>query len=272
MNGSNGIVPTVDLATNNGFAPYGYGANGGFFGGSDAIWGIILIALLFNNGFGGFGNNGYNNLATTDYISIATLIISQQGVPRLAENLHKECFIATKDGKQVFIVQLATDDNTPKGIILMWSGDINDIPPGYGVCDGRTINGIQMPNLSGRFIKMIDSNGSVGPVDNQDLESDGKSIKIKENNLPNHRHNIQVTVEQYTGSDSYSYVSNTRGTSVDEGEGNSVTTGDIVSTNSSSINLTHTHNATATNENDNYANDPINIQPNYYALIFIMKL
>ena len=69
MNGSNGIVPTVDLATNNGFAPYGYGANGGFFGGSDAIWGIILIALLFNNGFGGFGNNGYNNLATTDYIS-----------------------------------------------------------------------------------------------------------------------------------------------------------------------------------------------------------
>jgi hypothetical protein len=61
---------------------------------------------------------------------------------------------------------LATDDNTPKGIILMWSGDINNVPPGYGVCDGRIINGIQMPNLSGRFIKMIDSNGSVGPVDN----------------------------------------------------------------------------------------------------------
>ena len=74
MNGSNGIVPTVDLATNNGgFAypvmPYmgGYGNGNGFFGG-DGIWAIVLLALLFNNGgFGGWGNN--NNLATTDFVS-----------------------------------------------------------------------------------------------------------------------------------------------------------------------------------------------------------
>lgn len=68
MNGSNGIVPTVDLATNS--YPYMNGGFGsGFFGG-DGIWAIVLIALLFNNGgFGGWGNNGYNNLATTDYIS-----------------------------------------------------------------------------------------------------------------------------------------------------------------------------------------------------------
>ena len=44
------------------------------------------------------------------------------------------------------------------------------------------------------------------------------------------------------------------------GEGDLVTTGDIVTTSNDDINLTHTHNATATNENmDNYANDPINI-------------
>jgi hypothetical protein len=71
MNGSNGIVPTVDLATNNTY-PYpamynGYG-NSGFFGG-DGIWALVLLALLFgNNGFGGWGNNG-NNLATTDFVS-----------------------------------------------------------------------------------------------------------------------------------------------------------------------------------------------------------
>lgn len=78
MNGNNGIVPTVDLATNNAYPypvmPYGYANNGfgGMFGG-DGIWAIVLIALLFgNNGFGGwggFGGNGFNNLATTDYIS-----------------------------------------------------------------------------------------------------------------------------------------------------------------------------------------------------------
>lgn len=203
----------------------------------------------------------------TDYINIESLIISQQVVPRLVENLHKECFVDIRGEKKVFIVQLSTDDNTPKGVIMMWSGDINNVPSGYGVCDGRIINGIQLPNLSGRFIKMIDSNESVGPVNNQDLESDGKSIKIKQENLPNHTHNIEVTVEQY--SKSSSYVSSNTNKYVNEGQGNSIYSGDNI--NIDNIDLTHSHNATAINI-DNYANTSINIQPNYYALIFIMKL
>lgn len=66
MNTSNGIVPTVDLATNS--YPMGTGFGSGFFGG-DGIWALVLLALLFggNNGFG-FGG-GYNNLATTDFVS-----------------------------------------------------------------------------------------------------------------------------------------------------------------------------------------------------------
>lgn len=203
----------------------------------------------------------------TDYINITSLIISQQVVPRLAENLHKECFVDIRGEKKVFIVQLSTDDNTPKGVIMMWCGDINNVPSGYGVCDGRVINGIQLPDLSGRFIKMINSNESVGPVDNQDLESDGKSIKIKQENLPNHTHNIEVTIEQY--SKSSSYVSSNTNKYVNEGQGDSIYSGDNISIDN--IDFTHSHNATAIN-NDNYANTPINIQPNYYALIFIMKL
>lgn len=66
MNGNQGIVPTIDLATNNGAYPYPvmYGNNnGGFFGG-DGIWAIVLLALLFNNGgWGGFGGNGNNDFA-----------------------------------------------------------------------------------------------------------------------------------------------------------------------------------------------------------------
>ena len=75
MNGNNGIVPTVDRATNNnGYGypvmPYGNGFGSGFGFGGDGIWAIVLIALLFgNNGWGGFGGNGFNNIATTDYIS-----------------------------------------------------------------------------------------------------------------------------------------------------------------------------------------------------------
>ena len=59
MNGNSGIVPTLPI-----------GNNGGFFGGDNAIWAIVLLALLFNgnNGFG-FVGNGWNNVATTDYVS-----------------------------------------------------------------------------------------------------------------------------------------------------------------------------------------------------------
>jgi len=77
MNGSQGITPTIELATtngNNGFAyPYpvypmnggGFGNGNGFLGG-DGIWAILLFALLFGNGgWGnggfGFGGNGFDN-------------------------------------------------------------------------------------------------------------------------------------------------------------------------------------------------------------------
>ncbi len=60
MNG--GVQPIVELAGTNNAYPYpvNYGNNGGgIFGNSGSeIWGIILLALLFGNGWGGFGGNG----------------------------------------------------------------------------------------------------------------------------------------------------------------------------------------------------------------------
>ena len=77
MNGSQGITPTIELATNGnngGFYPYpiypmmgGNGGNGGFgFGGDSAIWLIVLLALIWGNngnGNGGFfgGGNNFDN-------------------------------------------------------------------------------------------------------------------------------------------------------------------------------------------------------------------
>ena len=68
---SNGIQPTVELATTNGAYPYpvmygnNNGNNGGFFG-NDGIWAFLLFAMIFGNGgWGnggfGFGGGGFNN-------------------------------------------------------------------------------------------------------------------------------------------------------------------------------------------------------------------
>lgn len=88
---NNGIQPTVELATNNGsgFYPYPvmYGNNNGGFGngffGGDGIWAIVLLALLFNGGWGGFGNNG-NNVATTDFVSSE---FTQRDISQLANTV-----------------------------------------------------------------------------------------------------------------------------------------------------------------------------------------
>lgn len=65
MNGNSGIVPTVDLATNNNAYPYpvmygngGFGGNNGFLGG-EGIWAFLLFALIFGNGAWGNGNGGF---------------------------------------------------------------------------------------------------------------------------------------------------------------------------------------------------------------------
>lgn len=67
MNGNSGIVPTVDLATNNNAYPVYpmMAGNSGFGGyGADWIWIIVILALFGgwgNNGNGGFFNGGFDN-------------------------------------------------------------------------------------------------------------------------------------------------------------------------------------------------------------------
>lgn len=83
MNGnSNGVQPVVELATTNGYPvmPY-YGMNGndGFFG-SEGIWAIILIALLFGNGGFGWGGFGGGFGMMNGMYEFPWLLNGQQGI------------------------------------------------------------------------------------------------------------------------------------------------------------------------------------------------
>ena len=83
MNNSQGIVPTIDLATNNGAYPYpmyfGNGnGNDGFFGGEGALWLIVILALF--GGFGGYGMGGFGGFGGFGGYDFPWLLTGQQGI------------------------------------------------------------------------------------------------------------------------------------------------------------------------------------------------
>lgn len=210
----------------------------------------------------------------TQYQECSPLKINIDNVPRLSANAKKECFIKEIGSKKIFYVQLSSDDNTPRGTILMFYPGILEegqtledvIPEGYAICDGTTEG---VPDLRGRFIRSANSYDDVGEHNNNDLvqgeSGRNNSIKIKEDNLPLHTHTFNVentlAISEYTGN---SVVTGTAST----GEGEA-TIPDISSD-------SHTHYLTGdiniSQNPDTFANNPINIEPNAYALIFIMKL
>jgi len=74
----------------------------------------------------------------------------------------------------------------PKGMIVMWSGDVNAIPLGWALCDGN--NGT--PDLRGRFIASINPNhgGWKVPAPHNPPFGNGL-VKLHINNMPVHNHN-----------------------------------------------------------------------------------
>lgn len=240
-------------------------------------------------------------------ISISTLKIDSNTVPRLSELPHKECFINTiePDSKVSFIVQLSTDDTNPRGIIVMFYPGVSSgstlesvIPKGYAVCDGS--NGT--PDLRGRFIRSAESLDDVGEHINSELVSNDddsreRYIQLYEYNLPPHMHYFnEITLEDTvqvsgrTGSTSLTFTyknvsSESIELNINENDENAASTytGDSVSAPTVSYTIPshdHSYNIsvpisftfTPTQKEDEFENKKINVEPNNYALIFIMKL
>lgn len=214
------------------------------------------------------------NGQVTQYQECIPLKINIDDVPRLSANAKKECFIKEIESKKIFYVQLSSDDNTPRGTILMFYPGILEegqtlkdvIPEGYAICDGTTEG---VPDLRGRFIRSANSYDDVGEHNNNDLvqgeSGRNNSIKIKEDNLPPHTHTFNVentlAISEYTSNSVIEGTTNT-------GEGEAT----IPAISSSSHTHSLTGNINISQNPDTFANNPINIEPNAYALIFIMKL
>ena len=149
----------------------------------------------------------------------------------------------------------------PKGSIIMFNGLSSEIPKGWHICDGTE----GTPNLTGKFIK----------ASNTSEETGGKStIQILEENMPKHTHTF--VGNQVTTSESGAHTHTIRGKygkSDNAHDRDCLETGsetDLITTSQSGAH-THTIDMSATQLSYQGGGKPIEFEPLYYSLIYIMK-
>lgn len=149
----------------------------------------------------------------------------------------------------------------PVGSIIMFNGLSSEIPDGWHICDGTE----GTPNLTGKFIKASNTSGETG----------GKStIQILEENMPRHTHTFvgnQVTTSE-AGVHTHT-IRGKYGKSDNASDRSCLETGsetDFITTSQSGAH-THTIDMSATQLSYQGGGKPIEFEPLYYSLIYIMK-
>jgi microcystin-dependent protein len=140
---------------------------------------------------------------------------------------------------------------TPIRGIIMWSGELSQIPSGWALCDGREVGGIRTPDLRGRFI--VGAGGTVAdpaPAGNYDLGASGgdANVTLTTAQIPAHKHktnrpNLNVANADVLGGTLFPFATSYSTTVFTEIESSSVGSGEA-------------------HEN----------RPPYYALAYIMRV
>jgi microcystin-dependent protein len=135
-----------------------------------------------------FGSN-LNNIDTFDWADIALFPTNRF----LLENS------ATKQ-ELAALQRLAL----PQGGIIMWSGKVAEIPDGFALCDGRTVDGFGVvPDLRGRFVvgyyakrddELLANAELLGDYGSMKQTGGAKQVTLKPEQMPSHSH----TTEQFS--------------------------------------------------------------------------
>lgn len=173
----------------------------------------------------------------------------------------------------VLYISVTQEQTFFRGMIVMHAGTkIGDIPVGWAVCDGNeyTYEGVtsKTPNLIGQFIKgtnVTQDDNNIKAVTNPALDSDN-NFTLQEKHLPAHSHPHKAHSHTFSGSDNCL----TTATGIQIATGTDGTCDDV-SSGSVTISGT-TGNQTSVEQSKTWTNESFKLEPNYYALIFIMKL
>ena len=159
--------------------------------------------------------------------------------------------------------------NVPVGGIVVWSGTVATIPPGWALCDGATVttstgDKVTTPDLRNRFI--------VGAGDDYPVGATGgaASVALTVAQLPAHAHGFSGT----TSSDG-THAHTITYQEVDEGDprhpGGSASTDTAPTNIATPLAGAHTHTFSGTTASVGSGNAHEN-RPPYYALAYIMRV
>ncbi len=202
----------------------------------------------------GYGADGTSALTLTNDFTDGSVNINANGIGTI--NLNKTTNIngnVNASGK----VQEDGFDLVPAGTIVMWSG--SSVPSGWRICDGTS----GTPNLVGKFIKGGNT-GSVGSTGG----SNTKTLAIA--NLPAHSHTSGSLTTSSAGNHSHtSGVGAANG--VSGGVYRPVKADGVAGSFTTNSTGAHTHTISGYTGSIGTAT-PFNIEPEYYTLIYIIKL
>lgn len=163
------------------------------------------------------------------------------------------------DASHVRMNDVFQNYNLQPGMIMMWSGLVENVPAGWAICDGEIVNGQQTPNLMGKFIKGATYNTDGTPIEDigdtggQNTDTLAKYIEGGEHALtiaemPPHSHTLDYNPEGSGGG----------------GSGPDVLGGTGMVTNSVGEGLPHSHSF------QDAEGQEFNNQPEYFVLAYIM--
>lgn len=145
----------------------------------------------------------------------------------------------------------------PPGTIVSWSGTA--VPDGWALCDGT--NGT--PNLIDKFIKAGATAGQTGGR---------KEITLEIDNLPPHSHSLSGSATTSSNTHSHTILHDTYGYDNDGGSITTWTSGSAASESTNAHTHSHTVDMSGVTVGSVGNGEPINIEPQYYTLMYIMKL
>ena len=162
---------------------------------------------------------------------------------------------------------------TPIGGIIMWSG--STVPDGWTLCNGVINNGITPPNLSGRFVVGIGSNGTTSYSHTNKGGED--AVTLSASQMPQHNHTFTTSSNgNHTHQiERLPYDSQGSGISMQSMGGSSNNdegwTGVDTRTRGASISTNGNHNHSGTTEYNGSSTAHEN-RPAYYAIAYIMRV